>query len=224
MTPSEKFFHVPHEIFNHPKVARDGDYVLVLVHLYRLMRQGQVAATAGEISYTSRVEPSKVRRVLAFFEREGHIDRQVGGTNTTITMLYERGLRQVDEGSDSQPSPLNTNTDTNTDTNKETKKRLPTSSRRKLPTGFSAWYIKYPRKIAKEGAVKAWERARNMPPIDKMIEKLLLQRDSEAWTKEGGKYIPYPATYINGRRWEDEVEDTPTETNPYEGINWETSL
>ena len=63
-----------------------------------------------------------------------------------------------------------------------------------------------------------------MPPLEEMIEALLKQRDSETWTKEGGKYIPYPATYLNGRRREDEVEDMPTETNPYAGINWETSI
>lgn len=229
MTPTDKFFHIPHEIFNHPKVARDGDYVLVLVHLYRLMNQGQVAATAGEISFTAKVEPSKVRRILAFLERDGHIGRQVGGTNTLITMLYGRELHQVDEGSAYRavPPEKEAKKEENKETNKETnitKKRVPPSPRRKLPTGFSAWYAKYPRKIAKEGAIKAWERVIDLPPLEEMIEALLKQRASETWTKEGGKYIPYPATYLNGRRWEDEVEDMPTETNPYAGINWETSI
>ena len=36
------------------------------------------------------------------------------------------------------------------------------------------------------------------------------QLGSEDWRKEGGKYIPYPASWLNGQRWEDEtvVEST----------------
>ncbi|HZP33038.1 MAG TPA: hypothetical protein VFB23_06695, partial [Candidatus Acidoferrales bacterium] len=28
---------------------------------------------------------------------------------------------------------------------------------------------------------------------------------TEQWQKEGGKYIPYPSRFLNGRRWEDEI-------------------
>ena len=30
------------------------------------------------------------------------------------------------------------------------------------------------------------------------------QSHSEQWLKDEGRYIPHPATWINGRRWEDE--------------------
>ena len=33
------------------------------------------------------------------------------------------------------------------------------------------------------------------------------QRGSPAWEKDGGRYIPNPATWLHGRRWEDEVTD-----------------
>jgi hypothetical protein len=32
-----------------------------------------------------------------------------------------------------------------------------------------------------------------------------LAKTSEDWLKENGKYIPYPATWLKGCRWEDEV-------------------
>ena len=28
------------------------------------------------------------------------------------------------------------------------------------------------------------------------------------WLKENGKYIPFPATYLNGKRWEDERNES----------------
>ena len=35
---------------------------------------------------------------------------------------------------------------------------------------------------------------------------------NKARKKEGGQFIPYPATWINGRRWEDEVTEPPTQS------------
>ncbi|MNY63023.1 hypothetical protein D3C86_1999290 [compost metagenome] len=29
---------------------------------------------------------------------------------------------------------------------------------------------------------------------------------SHDWLKDGGKYVPMPTTWLNGRRWEDEVK------------------
>jgi hypothetical protein len=29
-------------------------------------------------------------------------------------------------------------------------------------------------------------------------------KQTEQWQKEGGQFIPYPATFLNQRRWEDE--------------------
>ena len=30
-------------------------------------------------------------------------------------------------------------------------------------------------------------------------------RKTDDWTKDGGKFVPLPATYIRGKRWEDEL-------------------
>lgn len=34
---------------------------------------------------------------------------------------------------------------------------------------------------------------------------------SEDWQKEGGKFIPYPATWLGARGWEDEIAAPPLE-------------
>jgi len=36
-------------------------------------------------------------------------------------------------------------------------------------------------------------------------ENLRKQKNSDDWTRNDGQYIPYPATWLNGQRWEDEV-------------------
>ena len=43
------------------------------------------------------------------------------------------------------------------------------------------------------------------PDIDKVLKSLSLLKNSDEWTKDDGKYIPHPSTWLNQRRWEDEV-------------------
>lgn len=37
-----------------------------------------------------------------------------------------------------------------------------------------------------------------------MLTSIRQSAGSSDWQKDGGKYIPYPSTWLNGRRWEDE--------------------
>lgn len=73
--------------------------------------------------------------------------------------------------------------------------------------GFSDFWERYPRKEDKTKAQKVWSR---MKPKGQLLADVMagLQRAraSEQWQKDGGKYIPYPATWLNGRRWEDEIQ------------------
>ena len=37
------------------------------------------------------------------------------------------------------------------------------------------------------------------------MDGLAKWRNSDEWAEDGGRYIPHPATWLNGERWEDEV-------------------
>lgn len=69
--------------------------------------------------------------------------------------------------------------------------------------GFAAFWLAYPRKVAKADAVKAWKRVK---PKDRpaVMAALDVQKASDGWTKDGGKFIPYPASWIRAERWMDE--------------------
>ena len=42
-----------------------------------------------------------------------------------------------------------------------------------------------------------------------MINKIMEEKKTEDWMKDGGQYIPHAATWLNGRRWEDEGIEQP---------------
>jgi phage replication O-like protein O len=76
---------------------------------------------------------------------------------------------------------------------------------------FEEFYKAYPKKKARRGAEKAWAKLNPSPELIKTILTALeKQKQSEEWKKENGKYIPYPATWLNGRRWEDEIPEVKT--------------
>ena len=76
---------------------------------------------------------------------------------------------------------------------------------------FESFWSMYPKKIAKANARKAWNKLKVDGPLYTEIMKgLTLHKKSRDWIKDEGQFIPHPATWLNGRRWEDEVEQEPT--------------
>ena len=67
---------------------------------------------------------------------------------------------------------------------------------------FALFWKAYPKKEAKEAAKRAWKLRR--PPIEAVLKALDWQRRIPNWMKDGGQFIPNPATWINAGRWMDE--------------------
>lgn len=71
---------------------------------------------------------------------------------------------------------------------------------------FEVFWSVYPKKKAKSDALKAWSKLKPAPELLASILKAIdVQKKSPDWLKENGKFIPHPATWLNGRRWEDEI-------------------
>ena len=69
---------------------------------------------------------------------------------------------------------------------------------------FDLWWSHYPKKVAKADARKAWKQTERIrPSTDTLIKMLIVARASDGWRADCGKFIPHPATYLRGERWED---------------------
>jgi len=78
-----------------------------------------------------------------------------------------------------------------------------TDMRRRRGEEFELFWQSYPKRRNKGDAEKAWKKVKVEFPV--ILSALETQSKSPDWTKDNGKYIPYPASWLNGRRWEDEV-------------------
>ena len=73
---------------------------------------------------------------------------------------------------------------------------------------FDTFWANYPKKKAKSAAMKAFAKISADDKV-KIIPALEAQKKSQDWLKNGGQYIPYPASWLNGHRWEDEIDPEP---------------
>lgn len=84
----------------------------------------------------------------------------------------------------------------------------PKRTRAKVPLipadGFDTFWSAYPAKLAKTAAIRAWNAITPDAALtDRIVADVQARRNSHDWTKDMGRFIPHPSTYLNQKRWED---------------------
>lgn len=70
---------------------------------------------------------------------------------------------------------------------------------------FDLFWESYPKKKSKGDAFKAWKQTESIrPPIEEILAAIETQLRSVNWSKDGGQFIPYPATWLRSWGWADE--------------------
>lgn len=67
---------------------------------------------------------------------------------------------------------------------------------------FDVFWKQYPKKVAKPYAFKVWKK---INPSDELLQKMLSAINTQGLRNKDIQFVPNPATWLNGERWEDEV-------------------
>jgi hypothetical protein len=78
------------------------------------------------------------------------------------------------------------------------------SNNNTLLSSFAVFYKIYPKKKGRDAAIKAWKK--HGKEIEENFESIIASLKKQILTWKDPQFIPYPATWINGRRWTDEIE------------------
>ena len=73
---------------------------------------------------------------------------------------------------------------------------------------FDKFWEAYPNKKAKPLALKAW--LKHKPDINVVMKSLTIFKKCEQWTRDKGRYIPHPASWLNAEGWNDVIETKKT--------------
>ena len=80
---------------------------------------------------------------------------------------------------------------------------------------FDEFWKAYPKKVGKGYAFECFKKIRpSRKLVDTMLEAIEKQKKSKMWKRDSGQYIPNPSTWLNQKRWEDDL-DGETDDNPF---------
>jgi hypothetical protein len=142
----------------------------------------------------------KVRRFIDFLVHQNMIKiEQQNIKLTTIIQIINYDLYQ--SIGTTNDTTKRTSDGHQTDTNKKNKNEKNTT----YTPEFDLFWSVYPRKVAKGEAWKAWAKQNgNRPKIEVIISTIEKWKQTDQWQKDGGQFIPHPATWINSERWHDD--------------------
>ena len=122
-------------------------------------------------------------------------------------------LRSSDSNGDGNPYVTIQRVENRELENRELEKKTSTKRKRVHPL-FDTFWQAYPKRIAKAKAEEAFSK---LNPDEELMKVMLAAvqawSKTDQWTKESGQFVPNPTTWINQRRWEDEL---PKDNKPKE--------
>ena len=77
---------------------------------------------------------------------------------------------------------------------------------------FEQFYQAYPRKVSREKAEAAWKKLakeKTLPPLATILNALDVAIKAHEWTAERMQFVPHPASWLNQKRWTDELKPPP---------------
>ena len=177
---------------------------LVMVWVLASERRGEIRAPGGQLEafvarYCGMTDPLD----LSVFEALGLVE--IDRCATVATTAVQRSQGPPDNGH--SPARTAREEEIRGDQIREEEiepiDRQPVDRRPAADTEFDAFWSAYPRKIGKGAARKAWARATDRPHVGAMIANIRAHVDSDQWQREGGQFVPHPATWLNQKRWAD---------------------
>jgi 5-methylcytosine-specific restriction endonuclease McrA len=91
------------------------------------------------------------------------------------------------------------------------------------PPGFQKFWKAFPntkRKGGRPECFKVWVRRKLESQADAIVAHVLAMVESADWQKNGGEFIPMPATYLNGQRWDGADLSAPPVGRDYGRCTW----
>lgn len=208
------------------------------------IKRGQLVTTTVKLSNQSGLSVQQTKTVLQRLKSTNKITIKATNKFSIITLNeYDSDLesnQQINQQiTNTQPTTQPTNnqptllkeeikelrTEEHAHTRGETvvEKKSDNTVKEAQAENFERFWRSYPRKTAKQDALKAWLRIK---PDEELAQRILFSleqnKKSEQWQRDNGRYIPYPATWLNGRRWEDEEWSVP-QTAQTKNSNYNTS-
>jgi uncharacterized protein YdaU (DUF1376 family) len=97
---------------------------------------------------------------------------------------------------------MRTHSDGNADECKNDANQEPITNKKEYIDRFDIFWKSYPRKVARENALKAWLKIK---PDDALTKQIIDAINKQGLCNREIQFVPHPASWLNAARWEDEI-------------------
>jgi len=136
----------------------------------------QISAMLGETDLTRSIRPTQLSRL----DRPNQVDWTDPAKSKQLRMKEE--------------------------CKRDQKRNTPPTPQGGVSERFTRFWNSYPRKIGKGSAERLFNRIKpDEALLNRMIQAIEAWQRSDDWTRESGRFVPHPTTWLNRRGWEDEL-------------------
>lgn len=176
---------------------------------------GRSFPSVARMMRMSSMSDRTCQRSIQWLEDNGYLVREMRSGKSTVYRLTPDRVsplpptqchpRQIDTPDTVSPYPRHSVTPTPDTVSPITINRTIKEPSFAQKGAFAEFWSIYPKRKSKADAEQAWLKLKPDAALTRTIlNNLKLQMQSADWQKDGGQFVPYPATYIRKRRWEDE--------------------
>ena len=174
-------------------------------------------ADAKLLAFKIGSNPDTVQLLLdAFFVLDGNVYRQKRCDAELLE--YKNKGQKARESANARwnnTNAMRTHSDSNTEAMKIDANHKPITNNqinKEYIDRFDEFWKHYPRKVSKPNALKAWLKVK---PDDELTKTIISAISKQNLSAKEEQFIPHPASWLNGKRWEDEVKVASTTAFPF---------
>ena len=183
-----------------------------------ILKPGQFVFGRDKAAAELKLHPSSLYRYVKKLESSERLVIQPNNKFSIVTIenwaFYQGEGDQPEQQNEQQMNNKRTANEQQMNTNKNVKnvknKDLKILAQEKInhQEMFDEFWQSYPNKKSKGQAEKAWNKIKpDEQLLAVILDALKRAKTSAGWTKENGKWIPHPATWLNAKGWEDEYHE-----------------
>ena len=201
---SRDYTAVPHEYLEEMDILSDAEFGRLIRALLEYSMTGEEKElSGGEKAHWKRVR-NRENRYQEGFENNEKVKteraRSAAKARWNNAQACASNANDANACTSIPSNAKNAYTNTNSNTNSNTKAKEESNARE----DFEKFWSAYPRKAGnKQKAFEAFKKAG--VSLDILLTAVENQKQSAQWSKDGGQFIPHPTTWLNGKRWEDQM-------------------
>ncbi len=166
------------------------------------IKRGQLVTGLHSLANQTGIPVQRLRTCLSRLERGGEISRKSTNKFTIITICNFNKYQEKPE----EKQQTNNNQTTNNQQQRKNNKNKNTSPEE--DHRFMEFWSRYPRKTKRPDAYRAWKKHNcGKSRLEEVMSSLNIYINGP-WHGKDKQFIPYPASWLNGEPWNDEIEAT----------------